>query len=43
MQDLKISKGYVVYPGRETYSLGNHVTAIPAVELLGDPQRVAEL
>ncbi len=43
MQDLQLTKGYVIYPGRETFSLGRHVTAIPATELLGSPQRAADL
>ncbi len=43
MQDLQLRKGYVIYPGRETFSLGHQVTAIPAGELLGDPARIADL
>ncbi len=33
--DLKLPRGYVVYPGRERYSLGRGVTAVPARSLLG--------
>ncbi len=43
MQDLKLSRGYVVYPGREDYSLGDGVRALSAQGLLGWPDDVAEL
>jgi predicted AAA+ superfamily ATPase len=35
MADLNIDKGYVIYPGREIYSLGKGITALPAYGLLG--------
>ncbi len=34
MADLELRRGYVVYPGRERYSLGRGVTALPAEALL---------
>jgi len=40
MADLKLSRGYVVYPGRERYSLGRGVMAVPARSLLGRPLRL---
>lgn len=43
IQDLQLPRGYVIYPGRETYSLGRHVMAIPATDLLSDPERIAAL
>ena len=30
MADLKLARGYVIYPGREPYSLGRGVTVLPA-------------
>ena len=43
MADLELSRGYVVYPGRERYSLGRGVTALPAQGLLGRPASLARL
>ncbi len=43
MADLKLSRGYVVYPGRERYSLGRGVVALPAGSLLARPLRLAGL
>jgi hypothetical protein len=43
MSDLALPRGYLVYPGRERYSLGRGVTALPAQALLADPERVARL
>jgi predicted AAA+ superfamily ATPase len=43
MADLKLSRGYVVFPGRERYSLGRGVTALPAETLLGHPARLSRL
>ncbi len=34
MTDLKIDKGYVVYPGEETYSLKDNITVIPVKKVL---------
>lgn len=30
MRDLGLKRGWLVYPGRESYSLGEGITAIPA-------------
>jgi predicted AAA+ superfamily ATPase len=43
MEDLGLARGYVIYPGREAYSLGQHVTAIPAEQLLDDPKSIPRL
>lgn len=43
MMDLGLQRGYVVYPGRESYSLGGGVTALPAERLLARPENVARL
>jgi hypothetical protein len=43
MADLKLARGYLVYPGRERYSLGRGVTALPAESLLGRSARLASL
>jgi carbamoyl-phosphate synthase large subunit len=41
--DLELRRGYVVYPGRERYSLGRGVTALPAEALLARPARLGGL
>jgi hypothetical protein len=43
MHDLRLTRGDVVYPGREAYSLGDGVTALPAASLLARPERVTRL
>lgn len=43
MKDLGLRRGYVIYPGREAYSLGQQVTALPADQLLSQPQDIAKL
>ncbi len=43
IKDLALRRGYLVYPGREPYSLGPGVTALPAAGLLAHPKRVARL
>jgi hypothetical protein len=43
MADLNLARGYVVYPGRERYSLGHGVAALPAESLLGRSARLASL
>jgi hypothetical protein len=43
MTDLDLPRGYLVYPGREPYSLGHGVTALPVQRLLANPERVARL
>lgn len=34
MKDLNIDKGFILYPGKETYSLGNSIIAFPVNQLL---------
>jgi predicted AAA+ superfamily ATPase len=43
LQDLTLPRGYLVYPGRERYSLGPGVTALPAADLLTHPERLTRL
>jgi hypothetical protein len=43
IKDLGLRRGYLVYPGREPYSLGPGVTALPAAHLLAHPERLARL
>lgn len=43
MADLGLPRGYVVHPGRERYSLGQGVTAMPAAVLLAGPRSLARL
>jgi predicted AAA+ superfamily ATPase len=43
MADLGLRRGYVVHPGRERYSLGRGVTALPAAGLLARPSSLAGL
>ena len=43
MADLGLPRGYVIHPGREQYSLGSHVTALPAERLLRRLEDVAAL
>ncbi len=43
MEILDLPHGYLVYPGRERYSLGRGVTALPVEPLLSRPQSVARL
>ncbi len=43
MKDLKLTRGYLLYPGRKDYSLGEGITALSAEELLGRPERLVAL
>jgi uncharacterized protein len=43
MADLGLSRGFVVYPGRERYSLGGGVMAVPAEQLLAGTGELARL
>jgi len=40
MKDLGLEKGWVVYPGEKTYSLGNGVTVVGLARLLAAPTEV---
>ncbi len=37
MRELKLARGYVVYPGKERYSLGSGIVALPAAPTLREP------
>ena len=41
MSDLKIQKGYVIYPGDEAYSLGTGISTVPAAQILMSADHVA--
>jgi predicted AAA+ superfamily ATPase len=43
MNDLKISRGYIIYPGEQSYSLGNGIWAVSASQLLLEPQSILHL
>ena len=43
LRDLKLKKGYVIYPGRTTYSLGEGITALPAAEVLSLSHEILRL
>ncbi|MBP1713788.1 MAG: hypothetical protein H6Q42_1991 [Deltaproteobacteria bacterium] len=43
LKDLHLKKGYLIIPGRETYSLGEGITALPVAEILSRPQDIARL
>ncbi|MGH2360503.1 MAG: DUF4143 domain-containing protein, partial [bacterium] len=37
MQDLNLERGWLVYPGEQTYSLGGNITAVPVIRALSGP------
>jgi predicted AAA+ superfamily ATPase len=43
MTDLGLPRGYVIHAGREQYSLGHRVTALPAERLLAQPEALLRL
>ena len=43
MKDLKLPRGYLIYPGKTSYSLGEHITALPAEKILSSPQEIVGL
>lgn len=43
LRDLGLSRGYVIYHGRERYSLGDGVIALPAEPTLARPSEMARL
>jgi hypothetical protein len=43
MQDLRLSRGYLIYPGPRNYSLGSNITALSASGLLCRPQDALRL
>ncbi|MBF0432046.1 MAG: DUF4143 domain-containing protein, partial [Fibrobacteria bacterium] len=38
MKDMKLRKGYVIYPGKECYSLGHGIHTLPLHDFLMDPR-----
>ena len=43
LRSLQLKQGYLIYPGRQAYSLGKGVTALPAGKILFRPHDIAEL
>ena len=43
IKDLGLARGYVLYPGREAYSLGDGVTALSVEHLLSHPKDILTL
>ena len=43
LRDLRLPRGYLLYPGGERYSLGEGITALPVDQLLARPRDVARL
>lgn len=43
MRDLKLARGYVLYPGPDDYSLGAGIEALSVGNLLRDPRRLLRL
>jgi len=41
MQDLGLKRSWLIYLGREAYSLGEGITAVPAEQALSRPENVA--
>jgi len=43
MMDLKLKHGFLIYPGKEAYSLGEGITALPAEKILSSPRELIRL
>jgi predicted AAA+ superfamily ATPase len=43
LRDLSLPRGYVLYPGRERYSLGEGIVALPAETTLARPRELVRL
>jgi uncharacterized protein len=43
MHDLGLPRGYVIHAGHQRYSLGHQVTALPAAQVLSQPDELAKL
>jgi predicted AAA+ superfamily ATPase len=41
MHDLGLKRSWLIYPGRESYSLGGGITAVPAEQVLSPPDSIA--
>ena len=43
MKDLKLNRGYVLYPGEEEYSIGEGITVVSTERLIAQPERLIKL
>lgn len=43
MKDLKLNRGYVLYPGEEEYSIGEGITVVSTEKLIAQPERLIKL
>ena len=43
LRDLRLRQGYVLYPGRQAYSLGDGIRALPVEQILRRPASLARL
>ena len=43
LRDLRLRRGYLLYPGSERYSLGDGISALPVGRLLARPRDVGQL
>jgi len=43
MHDLGLKHGYLIYPGKDSYSLGEGITVLSAEEVLADPESLLRL
>jgi hypothetical protein len=43
MHDLGLRRGYLIYPGEDSYSLGEGITVLSAEELLSAPESLLKL
>lgn len=43
IKDLKLNRGYVLYPGEEEYSIGEGITVVSTEKLIAQPERLIKL
>ncbi|MBI5097560.1 MAG: ATP-binding protein [Nitrospirae bacterium] len=43
MKDLKLNRGYVLYPGEEEYSIGEGIAVVSTEKLIAQPERLIKL
>jgi hypothetical protein len=43
MLDLGLRRGYLIYPGKDSYSLGEGITVLPAEGTLAAPENLLKL
>jgi predicted AAA+ superfamily ATPase len=43
MHDLGLKYGYLIYPGKDSYSLGEGITVLSAEKVLADPEGLLRL